>query len=443
MRTQNFSLILRALMTMWRSCEFARGQSAERCGTAVSPRFERRKGDRVSASNWQPRVAFGMLREMARTFGSIVTRSRDGKTRFGLRFRIDGEEFHSWSVPVGERKIRYSSRDLAEGVLDEIRSDIRRGIDPLAAVSPYLQNSTLFAFEKFWDEWTGRQRERAAAGQLNPTRARNVSSYARLGHLDPILGVSVFDLNFGFMEGLQQHLLSEQRLSPKSTRHILTDVKTCLRWLARRKGFPAAPDIPPTAVPRHIPTIPSIEEQRAMLDAIPWNQRGYFLARGLLGVRDEEAARANLEDYRWGNDESADSWFIRAKAGQNRLVPVPAELARWVREHHRPGPCEVGTPLFTNPESIGPRSDNGRWSPSARRRAMLKAMEQIGRPKAWRPNEALRHCFGTRTAERLLCEGQGEHDAIRMVMSIMGHTSDATSRRYVHLAVEVLRDAVK
>jgi len=37
----------------------------------------------------------------------------------------------------------------------------------------------------------------------------------------------------------------------------------------------------------------------------------------------------------------------------------------------------------------------------------------------------------------------GEVDAIRMVMSIMGHTSAATSRRCVELAVEVLRDAIK
>jgi integrase len=74
---------------------------------------------------------------------------------------------------------------------------------------------------------------------------------------------------------------------------------------------------------------------------------------------------------------------------------------------------------------------------------MLKAMREIGKPKAWRPNEALRHCSGTRTAERLLRDRNGETDATRMVMSIMGHTSAATSRRRVQLAVEVLRDALK
>ena len=34
-------------------------------------------------------------------------------------------------------------------------------------------------------------------------------------------------------------------------------------------------------------------------------------------------------------------------AGQNRLIPVPVELAHWVREYHRAGPCEVGTHCST------------------------------------------------------------------------------------------------
>ncbi len=396
----------------------------------------------ANSADWRPSPSFGILREMARTFGSVVSRTHKGVTRWGLRFRVDGDEYHSWSVPVGERRIRYSTRDLAEGVLDEIRSSIRHGIDPLAAISPYLNNSPLFRFERFWDEWTTRQRARTDAGQLHPTRVTWNESFTRLGYLDPILDVSVWDLGYGYMETLQTHLLDTCELSPKSTRHVLSDVRTCLRWLARRKGFPAAPDIPPTVVPRHIPKIPTVAEQRALLDAIPWGDRGYFLARGLLGVRDEEAARANLEDYRWGDNAAGDSWFIRAKGGQNRLLPVPGELAHWVRDHHRPGPCEAGTPLFANPNADLEKNPEGRWTPSSRRRVMLAAMRAIGKPKAWRPNEALRHCFGTRTAERLLTEGYGEHDAIRMVMSIMGHTSDVTSRRYVQLAVEVLRSAI-
>lgn len=384
-----------------------------------------------------------MLREMARSFGSVVTRKHNGKTRFGLRFRIKGQEFHSWSVPIHSRSVSYTSRDMAEGILDEIRSELRRGMDPLAAISPYLNDSPIFAFERFWDEWTERQRVRAAAGRLHPTRARFVTSFSRLGYLDPILSVSVFDLDFGYMESLQNHLLDTKGLSPKTTSHVLSDVKTCLRWLARRRGFPKAPEIPPTAIPRHVPEIPSIGEQRALLDAITWDQRGYFLARGLLGVRDEEAARANLEDYRWGEDEAGDSWIIQGKGGINRLLPVPDELARWVRAHHRPGPCPAGTPLFTNPNADTSKNPSARWIASSRRRVMLTAMKAIGKQNAWRPNEALRHCFGTRTAERLLRDGRSNMDAIGQVMAIMGHTSAETSARYVKLGAEALRNAIK
>ena len=81
-----------------------------------------------------------------------------------------------------------------------------------------------------------------------------------------------------------------------------------------------------------------------------------------------------------------------------------------------------------------------RWSPAARRRVMLTAMKSIGRERAWVPNEALRHCFGTRKAEQLLISGHSAGDVIRMIMEVMGHTSAESSRRYVQLAVEALRE---
>ncbi|HIG69089.1 MAG TPA: hypothetical protein EYG46_17445 [Myxococcales bacterium] len=156
----------------------------------------------------------------------------------------------------------------------------------------------------------------------------------------------------------------------------------------------------------------------------------------------EEAARANLEDYRFGETPESDSWHIRAKGGRDRLLPVPTELADWVRAHHRIGPTLAGTPLFTNPDSYGGDGD-GRWTKSARRRAMLKAMTAIGKPGAWSPNESLRHCYGTRTAERLLRDGNRQHDAIRIIMTIMGHTSAETSQRYIQLATESLREGIE
>jgi integrase len=70
---------------------------------------------------------------------------------------------------------------------------------------------------------------------------------------------------------------------------------------------------------------------------------------------------------------------------------------------------------------------------------MLTAMKSIGRERAWVPNEALRHCFGTRKAEQMLMAGHSAGDVMRMVMEVMGHTSAESSRRYVLLATEALR----
>ena len=382
-----------------------------------------------------------MLRQMARAFGCVVTRKRRGKTRYGLRFRVGGDEYYSWSVPLGERTIPYSSRDLVENVLEEIRGDVKRGIEPLAAISPYLRHGKIYEFEKFWDEWIEQQEERVKAGQLSKDWVRVLARYGANGYLDPILHESIYVLGYEHMEALQAHLF-ERGLAPKTVKQVLTSVRTCLRRLARRRGFPPAPDIPETRQQTHIPVIPSIKEQHALLEAIPWRVRGYFLARGTLGVRDEEAARANLDHYRFGETAETDTWHIRAKGGRDRLVPVPIELAQWVRAHHRIGPSLAGTPLFSNPDSYGAAGDQ-RWTKSARRRQMLKAMKAIGRPGAWTPNEALRHCFGTRTAERLLRDGNRQQDALRMIMEIMGHTSVETSRRYVQLATESLRGALE
>lgn len=72
-----------------------------------------------------------------------------------------------------------------------------------------------------------------------------------------------------------------------------------------------------------------------------------------------------------------------------------------------------------------------------------RAMEKrLGLPHV-KPNEALRHCFGTRTAERLIRDGMSRDSAQEAVMRVMGHTSRVTSDRYVKLASETLRGVIE
>ncbi len=188
--------------------------------------------------------------------------------------------------------------------------------------------------------------------------------------------------------------------------------------------------------PEYIPNIPTAAQQDAMLSAIPEKRRGFFLVRGYMGLRDEEAARALVEDYRVGDLPEDDELFVRGKGGRNRLLPMDLEVADWVRAHRPVGALtEAGVPLFSNPRT------RRAWAAEARRVVMHDAMDAAGFKT--RPNEALRHCFGTRAATRLLQEGRGEGDAIRLVMQIMGHTTTESSKRYVKLATDTLRSALR
>jgi integrase len=195
-------------------------------------------------------------------------------------------------------------------------------------------------------------------------------------------------------------------------------------------------------VPEHIPSIPSADVQERVLAAIEWRKRGVFLARGLLGLRPSEARNASLPDYQF---DPSDRWkdvltVPKSKSNRYRLLPVPRPLAKWVREFRPVGNLHDAsaepTPLFDNP-----RGETGRWEASSERRILKSAMKICG--VEYRPNEFLRHAFGTITTNRLLSEGYSEGDVCRMVMAIMGHTEAKTSTRYVRLATERMERVVR
>lgn len=75
----------------------------------------------------------------------------------------------------------------------------------------------------------------------------------------PLQGV-----DFAALEALQADLFAK-KLAPKTVHHVLADVRTFLRWCARRKWIAAVPEIPVTLLEEYAPTIPSRDEQRARL----------------------------------------------------------------------------------------------------------------------------------------------------------------------------------
>lgn len=373
---------------------------------------------------------------MAARFGCVERYGRQG--HWAVRFEVDGRVHRIVSIPFGARWLPIRTREDAEGILEEIRYAIRKHGDVIAAIGPYMARSKLLGVERRWAEWVETLKARETAGQLSRKRREELEGHLSRGHLDAIRDRPLQSLDYAALEELQAALF-RRRLAPKTVHHVLADVRTFLRWAARRGWIQAVPEVPTTLLEEYAPTIPSQAEQQQRIDAIPAPERGYFLARGLLGIRHQEAVRAELVDYRRGPwDEERGLWLddmiVRGKGRTFRILPVPAALSLWVREH-RPALAEAGAPLFPDPKTgrpVAPKWHERRW----------RAMERRLKLPHVKPNEALRHAFGTRGVERLMAEGMSREEAQTAIMRAMGHVSRKTSDRYVKLAPETLRDVV-
>ncbi len=375
-------------------------------------------------------ASFSHRREMARRFGYVEPYN----DRWCVRFQVEGRIHRITSIetPTG-RRIAIRDQETAEEILDEIRVTIRQTGDPIAAIAPYMGKSVLLAVERRYREWCSVQAERAEAGQLSAKRAAELAGHLSRGKLDAIRMRPLPGLDYAALEGLQLDLFA-RGYKPKTVHHVMADVRTFLRYAARRRWIQSVPELPVTMLDEYEPTIPSVAEQRRRIAEIPEDARGYFIARGLLGIRHQEALRLEIGDYRRGVD-GLDEVSIKGKGRRFRVLPVPAELAAWVRVY-TPALAEAGTPLFVNPKTRGP------WSQSSLIRVWRAMEKRLGLPHV-KPNEALRHCFGTRTAERLIREGMSRDAAQQAVMGVMGHTSRVTSDRYVKLAAETLRGVIE
>lgn len=395
--------------------------------SGLGERFTNRAPWRVGDSRY--------LREVARESVRLACDRRPNGREYwyvdvrpspGKRYRLRGE------LRRGYRWRPFRSEDEARQALEEIRQEIREGRSLLYAIAPFLPTGapeTLVGhhYERFLE---AKARQGRSGRQLSSKRLDELRGHRRRGHLAQLEELSIHALRYGVLEDWRDALLA-QGLAPKTVRNVVADVGTFLNWLRRRGELEAVPELPTVQVPEHAPRIPTPEAQDRILDAIPWRKRGAFLARGYMGLRPSEAARANVEDY----DFDTDTLTVHGKGGRVRYLPADELVVAWIRAHHQPAlPLrDVDTPprpLFANPDAV---NEEKRWTPAAARRTMLAAMRATG--LRFRPNEALRHAFGTGAANR----GVG----IERVGSYLGHTDTRTTKRYAKLArvglAEVLR----
>jgi integrase len=277
-----------------------------------------------------------------------------------------------WSLPVGSTRLPLTE-ELACRVLELVRAEVSRGKD-LADALAQFQPATAAPnrCETKLEKWLEAKRREVKAGDRSPTYLRELERYAKDdGHFAFWHGRSIHEAgDYAALEDWSAWL-ADRGLGPKSRHNVMAAWRSFLGWLYRRSELRELPrDFPWPKVPEHAPARLSARSQRAVLDAIPIEARGVFLAMALLGVRPGEAVVLRPADV-------ADGWLTVAharkgsrldapvrgtKSGSVRRLPVPAELAEWIAAH---GPSReeqiAGAVLFRNPRSGAAWEHSGLW----------------------------------------------------------------------------------
>jgi integrase len=379
---------------------------------------------------------------MAQEFGSLYRDKKASGTWRVIECWIEKKRYRFRGFrTISGRLVKFRNNAEAKTALDQIRADIRHGLDPLVAIADYLPlGATHSSVEHHYKAFC---KSKATDPSVKLSRQRIIHLWGHLerGHLDEIKALPIQTLTFSDLDAWVRVLFERTQLGANSIHHIVTDVRTFLRWAARHGVIPAAPEVPVVTFDEHVANPATAAVQERVFDKIPWRLRGAFMAQGFMGLRPSEARNANLADYRFGTEPVKDVLTVpKSKSKRFRLIPVSPPLAKWVREHHPIGNIRdvdsKPTPLFDNPHG-----HTARWHGSSERRVWLAAMKACG--VKHRPSELGRHAFGTITTNRLLAAGYSEGDVSRMVMAIMGHTEVKTSARYVHLDTERLERIVR
>lgn len=383
-------------------------------------------------------------RAVAKKFGRIDAWTTGGRERVRIVFRVNGKDRYLWSDVNRWGEPVPLTRESARQLLDEIRARVVEVQDLESALAPFLRiDAPENWFGSAWDRYIRAKSLEAADGRVTRRHVAELEGLRRRGYLAPLLETSVHAITFGALEDLLGWLAVEKPgLSPKTRRHVLTSVHACLRWLHRRGELARVPERPQVEVPEHAPVLLSAETVAAILEAIPYEDRGVFLAMALLGLRPGEARGAPATAYRDGwltvaaaaKDGRAAGEVRSTKTRRVRRLPVPEVLAQWLERHvpaaRRLDPRE---PLFQNPRA---RARSRRYGHGVLKTIWNAACERAhGKGVRFPLYEGTRHSFATLLVARGV--------ELSVVQRILGHSSAETSKRYAKLAdgalVEVIR----
>jgi integrase len=341
------------------------------------------------------------------------------------------------------------TRDLAERILESIRSEVAHGKQFDRVIAPYIDDVMKTRAVLTWAaKFLTHERDRLEIGDVAPRTVRELERMLKAGGVFSFWeGRSVDDVNIGALDEWRIWLTRGEgrgrgKRSPKTISNVLAELHRMLRWMQAHGEIDALPAFPKSKLEKNPPEVFTDEAMAAALSAVPREDRGLYLALAH-GIRPGEARALDLVHWQAPDlrivqsmDASAASAGIKAtKARRGRVVAVTEELAKWVewrvgRASKAERMKREGVPLFPNRRA---RSSPGRFSHWAVIDRWKTACKAAGVP--YLSPYHLKHTIATKLAKEA---------PARIVADFLGHADVRSTEPYLSLAgsgKSLLRDS--
>jgi site-specific recombinase XerD len=301
------------------------------------------------AADW--RVVDGKIRERHRKRGRLeVTYYIDFYPKLTGRDRFLNSE----------SGVTFESYGHAEAVQQRIKALTDKGRTLAEAVSAYRQpkdrRNQIRELAKQWIDWIGNEAD------LEPYTIR---SYR--GHVNNQFkwwgNRTIDQVDWDLLYKWTKWMKNESGLASKTIRNVLATMRAFLRWHRMRDKAFVIPQFPTVKRDKQKkPVTMTLPDQAAVLDAIPDEDRGIFLAYAHLTLRQGEGRACLVEHYDFKRRELWVGDAIKGdnsraprgdtKTGECGRYPMSEELAEWI-ERHVPTEARFRgeVPLFPNPRT--------------------------------------------------------------------------------------------
>ncbi len=382
----------------------------------------------------------GIRWDVAEGLGKVRCRRRkDGCARWYIDFGRRGKLYSARGTP-------FKDRAMAEHFLASIRVQIAEGTDTARAIERLMpESSQAHRVERWLGRWLEIMRDRTATGERSPNYLRELARWTKSeGHFSWWCGKSIYEIRAGALEDWSQWL-AERGISAKTRRNVLGGFRAFVGWLKRRELLASVPSFPEVPIDEYAPRLISAHVQRQILEEIPWERRGAFLA-ARLGVRPGEIRAADVTDFRVvegvpgltiaraikGPNSNAPT---RGTKGRNAAwIPVDEQLRRWIERRLRGVSKEEmlldRVPLFPNPSA---RNRQRRWIANTLREEWNRAAAKVG--------VRVRMYEGTKHSSATAWLAQGS--SLQMIQRMLRHADSRSTERYAKLGDLALVDVIR